>query len=302
MLLLENYLSYLASFRHPKTVRQKRVNLKSVEEFFRQYGETYRFDQRVVAEFFKFLREEKGLKLSTVKLIFLDLKLYLRFLQKEGVETFFDEEAYRFILSSPRLKNQAVKERAENEEVFTREELFEILKRLRERNVVYYYFAGILAFSGLRRGEALKLSIENFERVKPLRWKIRVKEAKFDKERTAYLLIPAEFADLDEYLLKVKSAYEKTGKDYLFVYTYGKKVYRLSEKSVEKFFREFSKEIGKKVNPHKFRKTFATLLAMQGVNPAVVKELLGHSDEKTTLRFYTFAKRFLEDEIEELKI
>jgi len=302
MLLLESYLSYLSSFRPPQTVRQKRINLKSVEEFFNLYGEVYRFDQKTIAEFFKFLREKKKLKLSTIKLIFTDLKLYLRFLRKEGVETFFDDEAYRFILSSPRLRNQALKEQKQNEEVFTREELFKVLNLLRDRNVVYYYFACLLAFSGLRRGEALKLSIKNFTRLEPLRWKIRVKEAKFDKERTAYLIIPKEFQDFDEYLMKVKEVYEKTGEDSLFKYTYGKKVYRLSEKAVEKFFREFSKEVGIRVNPHKFRKTFATLLAMKGLNPAVVKELLGHSDEKTTLRFYTFAKKFLEKEVGKIEI
>ena len=36
MHLLENFLAYLSSFRNPKTIKQKRINLKAVEEFFKE--------------------------------------------------------------------------------------------------------------------------------------------------------------------------------------------------------------------------------------------------------------------------
>jgi len=304
MLLLDNFLDYLSSFRSQKTVRQKRINLKAVKEFFDKYGETYHFNQETVAKFFRFLRNEKGYKLSTIEAIFIDLKLYLKYLKKQGIETYFDDDAKRFIFSSPTLRNEKEKEQKRSKEVFTKEELKEVLEHIKEVNKVLYYFSCLLTFSGLRLNEALNISIKDFERIEDLKWRVRVKEAKYSKERIALVLIPKEFEDFDEYLKRIYSYYKTTGKDNLFKYKYpqGKKVYKLTEKIIDKFYREISKDLNIKVNAHKFRKTFATLLALNNTNPAILKELLGHSDVKTTLKYYTLAKRFLEEKNIELRI
>ena len=39
---------------------------------------------------------------------------------------------------------------------------------------------------------------------------------------------------------------------------------------------------------HKIRKTYASTLLHNGVNISVVKEMLGHADESTTLRHYVY--------------
>ena len=304
MQLFENFLAYLSAFRSPKTIKQKRINLKAINEFFNLYGETYHFDQETIALLFNFLRNKKGYKLSTIKAIFTDLKLYLKYLSKKEIKTYFDNDALKFILSSPTLKNEEEKEKEKSQEVFTKDELVKVLEYIKDINKAIYYFTCLLAFSGLRLNEALSLSIEDFERIGNLKWKIKVKEAKYGKERIAMLTIPERFRDFDKYLLKVLAHYKATGKDTLFKYKYtqGKKTYKITDKIIDKFYREVSKDLGIKVNAHKFRKTYATLLALENVNPAVLKELLGHSDVKTTLKYYTLAKRFLDKGEIEIKI
>ena len=39
---------------------------------------------------------------------------------------------------------------------------------------------------------------------------------------------------------------------------------------------------------HKIRKTFASTLLHNGVNISIVKDMLGHADESTTLKHYIF--------------
>lgn len=39
---------------------------------------------------------------------------------------------------------------------------------------------------------------------------------------------------------------------------------------------------------HKIRKTYASTLLHSGVNISIVKDLLGHADETTTLKHYIF--------------
>jgi integrase/recombinase XerD len=297
MLKLNEFLNFLQAFRKSSTVKQKEYNLKVIEEFFDKYGETYKFNHNQIAKLFRFLREEKGYKLSTIKGVFNDLKLYLSFLSKEGIETYFDNNALKFIFSSPTLKNEEIKEKEKRQEIFTKDELFNILEKIKERNEIYYYFTCLLAFSGLRINEALSLTIEDFERVEPLKWRIKVRNAKYNKERVAYLFIPKQFSDFENYLLEVKEHYNKTKRDILFKYRYSEngKIYNLTLHSVEKFYQRLSKELGIRINPHKFRKTFATLIALKIDNLILLKEILGHTDIKTTSKYYIFAKKLIEE-------
>jgi integrase len=297
MLFLNDFVSYLSAFRSEKTIKQKEINLKAIQSFFDKYGETYNFDQETIAKLFNFLRKEKKYKLTTIKAIFTDLKIYIRFLKRKGIEAFFDNEALKFIFQSPKLKNEEQKERKESSDIFTSEELKKVLSLLRETNEIYYLFACFIAFSGLRLSEALKVKAEDLEEIKEGFWKVKVRSGKFGKERLAFLIIPEEFKDVEAYLKEVKEFYNRTGNDILFKYRYsdGGKVYRLDKKKVSSFFYSFSKRTGIRITPHKLRKTFATLLATKIENPFLLKEILGHEDIRTTSRYYVFAKKLIED-------
>lgn len=54
-----------------------------------------------------------------------------------------------------------------------------------------------------------------------------------------------------------------------------------------------------KVTPHICRHTFATNMAIRGMNPAILKQILGHDDISTTFSIYTHIKE--DNSMEEFK-
>ena len=54
-----------------------------------------------------------------------------------------------------------------------------------------------------------------------------------------------------------------------------------------------------KVTPHICRHTFATNMAISGMNPVILKKILGHDDISTTFSIYTHIKE--NDSIDEFK-
>lgn len=51
---------------------------------------------------------------------------------------------------------------------------------------------------------------------------------------------------------------------------------------------------------HKIRKTYASILLHYGINISIVKDLLGHADESTTLKHYIY--NIEEASITEMKV
>ena len=58
------------------------------------------------------------------------------------------------------------------------------------------------------------------------------------------------------------------------------------DRALQEDFWRLGKKLGiKNVNIHRFRHTFASYLIMNGVDLVTVKELLGHRDITTTMRY-----------------
>ena len=61
----------------------------------------------------------------------------------------------------------------------------------------------------------------------------------------------------------------------------------MSPDAINDYLERFENKYGfEHINPHAFRHTFASSLYEKGVNPAVVRDLLGHSTIQTTQDFY----------------
>jgi site-specific recombinase XerC len=70
---------------------------------------------------------------------------------------------------------------------------------------------------------------------------------------------------------------------------------RLSVRSVQKMFEKWSRLLGVRVTPHMMRHLFAVQLLESGSDVFVVKEMLGHSDIKTTCRYLHVSNMRLEE-------
>lgn len=107
---------------------------------------------------------------------------------------------------------------------------------------------------------------------------------KGEKERRVYLSKEAEKI-LSSYLRKN----EITG-EFLFP---GRKGRGITPARVRQVAREIGGDLGFRVNPHTLRHTYASTLHAQGVTIPVLKEALGHTSERTTMRYIHASDREL---------
>ena len=156
---------------------------------------------------------------------------------------------------------------------------------------------------GTRKGELLALSLRDIKRDRihihrQLVERFDTSDLQNMKSLGFFVVEYTKSADGDRWLPLTKRAKEliqrtidlnqKYGfryKEYLFVGRNGV----LTPDAVDAQVRRGCKQIGIPVKTmHKIRKTYASKLYHNGVNVSVVKDVLGHADEATTLRHYIF--------------
>lgn len=127
-------------------------------------------------------------------------------------------------------------------------------------------------YTWLRRNELTNLKREDI-----LEEKIFVKEWKWWKDR--YVYIPEKFYEkLQEYMKATAWVSE-----YLF---YSNKKNKLTESSIKEIFKEIKKISGlEKFHPHRLRHTYASRMIEQGIDLAVIRDQMWHSNISTTNRY-----------------
>lgn len=140
---------------------------------------------------------------------------------------------------------------------------------LRDRAIVEALYA-----TGLRISELLNIKLSDIKWETKLIW---IRKGKGNKERFVIFTHDCSIR-LQDYLenRKIKS-------DYLFCNQKGNP---LTQDTVQKDFRDYSKELNFRVTPHTLRHTFAAHLAEKGMDFNYIQELLGHEDVNST-RIYT---------------
>jgi len=144
-------------------------------------------------------------------------------------------------------------------------------------------------YTWLRRNELLELKRENISENK-----IFVSSGKWDKDRSIY--IPDHFYQkLLEYM-KV-TAYVS---DFLF---FSQRREKLSESWIKKIFDEIKKKSWIKVlHPHRLRHTYASRLLEQGIDLAVVRDQMWHTNISTTNRYIAVRDSHRKNVIQNLKL
>ena len=135
----------------------------------------------------------------------------------------------------------------------------------------------VLLSTGMRISEALSLSKEDID------WEN--KEAmiigKGNKQRRVY------FTDEALDWIKIYLLRRNENNPALFVTHSGIPV-RLKKYDISKQFKFYSKRAGiqKKLTPHVLRHTMATTMLNNGADIRMIQQILGHSDIKTTAKYY----------------
>jgi len=161
----------------------------------------------------------------------------------------------------------------------TKEELISFFKTMNvktKRGLRMRTLCHLLVSTGMRISEALGLNRDDIE------WdrKEAVIIGKGSKQRTVY------FTDECLRWLKIYTARRADSNRALFV-TFGVPN-RLRRYDLSKQFRHYAKiaSLMKKITPHVLRHTFATILISNNCNLFAIQQMLGHSDIKTTAKYY----------------
>lgn len=259
----ENFLAYAEAHVMPKTL-EKFVTVINCFERFRSKFKSVSMLSKVTPAFledFKLARMKKVSK-GTVNH---DIKI-IGIIFNWAVE-------HNLIKNNPAKEVKRLKVESKQPRFFSKEEIKLILSRCPER--LYAPFM-ILLHTGMRRGEVANLEWDDvdFER-KVI--KIRQKDGWLPKGKREREIPINEV--LYELLLKMRKESERSS----VVDKNGVKRY---DRALWENFWRLAKRLGvKNVNIHTFRHTFASYLIMSGVDLVTVKELLGHRDITTTMRY-----------------
>ena len=134
--------------------------------------------------------------------------------------------------------------------------------------------------TGMRMGEIFNLKWQDIDLVHGV---MHIRNPKNNETRQAY--ITPKLLDMFKRLEFEKA--KVTG--FVFVDRNGKKIHQLSftfNRAVERLgLNEGVTDRQNKIVPHSLRHTFASWLAMQGETLLTIKELMGHKDIETTMRY-----------------
>ncbi len=244
-----------------------------------------------ISQFLNFLEDEiKNVQLSHLRsfLSYLSLKgIAQRSINRKlsSLKTFFEFLAYQgFIKKDPTLLLKGPKFSKPLPEILSIEEIDNIIsvikedsfQDLRNKSIIYLLYS-----SGLRAAELISLKEND---ISFSREELRIigkgnveRIAFFDKKAKSILL---------KYLPLKKKLFKS---EYIFINKFGE---QLSDRYLRKTINELTKKakISKKVSPHTFRHSFATLLLNKGVSLKAIQELLGHASISST-QVYTHVSK-----------
>jgi len=199
---------------------------------------------------------------------------------------------------NPMDKVQPIKPRSDETatvetEAFSVDELKHIFACLEKEPLKWRCFVYLLAYTGIRRGEAcgLKWSAVDFKA-----GTITIKETlNYTNDRGVYTdftknrknrTIKANTAVLE--LLKELRLNQAEKCISTYVFTQDGSAEPMFPQSPTRYFTKFGERYGiDHFHPHKLRHSFASIAISSGADVASVSELLGHSDKSVTLRVYT---------------
>ena len=254
---------------------EKGLSKKTSESYcsdIKQFLEvTDEFNSFGVGSFILFL-QEKGYAISSILRKLSSVKMYMKFLKKEGL---LAQNAH-LDFEIPK-KDKSLPDHLSLDEIFKMLNCIDISKTTEFRNRV---ILELLYATGMRASEVIELKLNDFDENMGI---LRI----FGK-RSKQRIVPLHYEAIEllrKYLKDVRPALNKRDTDYIFLNRSGEKLTRqFLWKIIKKY--AISAGIDKNIYPHLIRHTFATHLLERGANLRNLQSLLGHSDITTT-QIYT---------------
>ena len=193
------------------------------------------------------------------------------------------------------------KEVEKKDNCYTKEELNNFLKLAKKESALFYTLLHTIAYTGLRRGEALALKwsdIDFEEKTLSVNRTTAYVDGKqvlqTPKTKASKRIIPIDdytISVLKNWKLEQKKQYFKNGVSFLkgenliFTNSYCTMfVPNEFSKKLRKFIKKYNL---KPITPHGLRHTHASLLFESGIQPKEISDRLGHNNIQTTLDLYT---------------
>lgn len=175
----------------------------------------------------------------------------------------------------------------EKENFYTLDELREFFSLAEKKlSPMWLAFFRVLAYTGMRRGEALALTWDDFDADAP---SLSISKTVTKGEGGHYISETPKTSKSNRTILiddGTASMLEELPRDSRFIFSNSKGSFITPSQPVRQLHRVVDGETLKYISPHGFRHTHCSMLFSAGVSIPEVQDRLGHSDVKTTLDIY----------------
>lgn len=213
---------------------------------------------------------------------FMYLKKVFKFAKKQG---YIHENPTELVDVPRRLKKK--KKTSDEENFYTKEELLQFLDLAKEKlPFLWFVFFRLLAYTGLRKGEALALTWDDITLDKNT---ISINKTVSRGEKGHIISDTPKTYKSNRIVLidkETASFIDKLDKSSTYVFPNSKGSFITPSQPVRQLHRVVDNTDLKYVTPHGFRHTHCSMLFSARVSIPEVQDRLGHEDVKTTLDIY----------------
>lgn len=286
--LCDNYFLYLETKYKPSTIYSKKIMInKYIREYFKN-SDIENITKESVINWINRVREQK-LKIKRVNKIIAELNCLIEYGEK-----FYNIENNPCRVIG-RIKDNSVK--TKKMDIWTPQEFSQFISVC--DNLHYYTLFNFMYYTGVRLGEALAITWEDFNKTSKQISINKTMCQKLDTTTNNNYIVTApktssgnRIIDLPSKLYEILLEYEKYTIKYYkginlskFIFGYNKP---LSETSICRYKNNYCKLANvKQIRLHDLRHSHASLLINLGINPLFISERLGHKNVSTTLNVYS---------------
>lgn len=276
----ENISYFLIEIENTKNLSSKTINAYKYDlHYFINYLNSHRIKKitkEVILNYISFLKEEYGLKTTSIRRKIVSLKLFLNFLNEKKVIKYNPSEQLNFKFKKEHKLPKTLQiidiknllDEIDNSILFSKSE-FQKKQCIRDLALI-----DLLISMGIRIGELVAISLDDIN----ITERTVLIHGKGKKERMLFLSSKQTLQNLSNWLNARNFFKPKVNK--LFINRYGNE---LSLYGAESIYEKHRKKAGlPKSTPHYLRHTFATNLLSNGADIRSVQEILGHSSISTT--------------------